>query len=244
MADSSTSNQNHPVGKRGLISKTLDFIFKMIGILILSAIISILMEWIGMAFFYPDKGYQHAELMMTNEVGYLASSLNGDQLNSGMIGAASKKITDIVDFVFIDSGVIDNLAKAKTIHSSDGAIVRHIKSVIDSAYNYIMASIFIIIVLITRFSILVLSTPAFLLFGVVGMCDGLMQRDLRRWCGGNESGFIYHWAKRFSLPVLVATWIIYLSIPMSIHPNYIITPFAALFSSVLMVMSSKFKKYL
>ena len=95
-----------------------------------------------------------------------------------------------------------------------------------------------------RLSILILSMPAFILFGIVGVSDGLMQRDLRRWCGGNESGYIYHWAKRFALPVLVITWVIYLAIPSSIHPNFIITPFAVMFGLVLMVMSSKFKKYL
>ncbi|MCG8612253.1 MAG: TIGR03747 family integrating conjugative element membrane protein [Pseudomonadales bacterium] len=247
MAESSVARAEHPVAKKGFVGKTLDLVFKVIGLLIFSAFMSIIIEWIGMAFFYPEQGYagyEHAEEMMRQEIGYLGESLDGDTLNGDAVETASGSVNDIVDFLFIDSGVVDMLTSVKTAEPNDGKLVRLVKRVVAEYYNYLMAAIYILIMFFIRLSILVLSIPAFLLFGLVGVSDGLMQRDLRRWCGGNESGYIYHWAKRFAMPVLIMAWVIYLAIPNSIPPNFIITPFAVLFGLVLMVMTSKFKKYL
>jgi len=245
MAEATTVARNdHPVKKRGAISKTIDNIFKIFGLLIFSALISIIIEWVGMTFYYPDEGYQHAQNMLEREIGYLGSALEGDNLNDDAIEKAGDHVNDTVTFLFIDSGLLDMLVFAKTPAPGDGTIMRNAKLVVAEYYDYLMSAIFIMTMFFVRLSILILSMPAFLLFGIVGLSDGLMQRDLRRWCGGNESGYIYHWAKRFALPVLVITWVIYLAIPNSIHPNFIITPFAVLFGLVLMVMSSKFKKYL
>lgn len=247
MAESSVARPEYPVAKKGFIGKTLDLIFKVIGLLLISALTSIIIEWIGMIFFYPEQGYtgyEHAEEMMRKEISYLGNSVDGDSLNGEAVQAVSGKVTDVVNFLFIDSGIVDMLTSAKTPDANDGKFVRLVKGLIAEYYNYFMAVIYILIMFLIRLSILVLSIPAFLLFGLVGVSDGLMQRDLRRWCGGNESGYIYHWAKRFAMPVLIMAWVIYLAIPTSIHPNFIITPFAVLFGLVLMVMTSKFKKYL
>jgi integrating conjugative element membrane protein (TIGR03747 family) len=235
--------------KKGFIAKGFDLVARVIGILLFSAFVSVLIEWVGMIFFYKDMGYQgyeHSVEMMNKEVGYLGSTLDGafTSFNGVTAKRATDAVGDTVDFLFIDSGLIGMLNKAKTPEATDGQILLFMKGLIAEYYNYAMAAIHVLTMFMIRLSILVLSTPAFVLFGLVGVCDGLMQRDLRRWCGGNESGYVYHWAKKFVFPVLVAGWVIYLSIPNSIHPNFIVTPFAVLFGLVLMVVTSKFKKYL
>lgn len=247
MAETNVARAEHPVVKKGFIGKTIDLIFKIIGLLLFSALISIIIEWVGMMFFYQEQGYsgyEHAEEMMRKEISYLDSSLDGDSINGDAVQAASSRVTDVVNFLFIDSGIVDMLSAARNPSGNDSKFVRFFKGLIAEYYNYFMAAIYILIMFLIRVSILILSIPAFMLFGLVGVSDGLMQRDLRRWCGGTESGYVYHWAKRFALPVLILAWVVYLSIPNSIHPNFIITPFAVLFGLVLMVMTSKFKKYL
>jgi hypothetical protein len=47
-----------------------------------------------------------------------------------------------------------------------------------------------------RLAILTLTTPVFVPFTLVALVDGFVQRDLRRWGGGRESSFVYHWAKQ------------------------------------------------
>ena len=44
-------------------------------------------------------------------------------------------------------------------------------------------------------------TPVFVLFTLVALVDGLVRRDLRRWGGGRESSFVYHYAKQ-SVPAV------------------------------------------
>ena len=235
----------HPAKRRGFIGKTIELFLKIIGLLLFSAFMSIVIEWVGMSFFHEEPGYSHAEAMMQTEIGYLSESLTGgDGLNGDAISTASDTVSTVVNFLFIDSGIVDSLQSVKTVNPKDGEIKGATKRLIAEYYDYLMAAVYILIMFLVRMAILCLSMPAFILFGVVGISDGLMQRDLRRWCGGNESGYMYHWAKRFSVPVLALTWILYLAIPNSIHPNYMITPFAVLFGLCLMVMTSKFKKYL
>ena len=242
---SESSSNDHPANKkRGAITKTFDFVSKIVGVLLFSAFVSVLIEWVGMTWFYPDTGYEHAETMMRKEIGYLGGSVTEDDSNSGAVSTASGVVTDIVNYIFIDSGLVDGLVSLKIPDPEDGIFISHTKAFFADYFDYLMAAVYVLIMFMIRLAILVLSVPAFLMFGLVGLSDGLMQRDLRRWCGGNESGFIYHWAKKFALPVLVIAWIVYLAIPNSIHPNMIITPFAVLFGLVIMVMASKFKKYL
>lgn len=242
----SESNERveHPTKKQGPIGKTSSFIFRVIGLLVFSAFLSIVIEWIGMTFFYPEEGYKHAQKMMEKEMGYLGASLSYDKSNADAVNTASNFIGEAINFIFVDSGLLGLIKEARTLKPDDGDFIAFFKGLFNEYYNYAMAAIYIFVMFMIRLAILILSIPAFALFTLVGFSDGLMQRDLRRWCGGNESGFIYHWAKKFSLPILLAAWVIYLAIPSSIHPNFIITPFAVLFGLVVMVMASKFKKYL
>ena len=88
------------------------------------------------------------------------------------------------------------------------------------------------------------ATPVFQLFSLVALVDGLVRRDLRRWGGGRESSFVYHYAKKAAVPLMVLTWVVYLSLPFSLHPAFIVLPFAMLFALAVTVTASTFKKYL
>lgn len=87
-------------------------------------------------------------------------------------------------------------------------------------------------------------TDRVLLFGVMALVDGLVRRDLRRWGAGRKSSFIYHWSKRSALPLLVTAWVICLALPFSLHPSWVILPFATLFAISIVITASAFKKYL
>jgi integrating conjugative element membrane protein (TIGR03747 family) len=86
--------------------------------------------------------------------------------------------------------------------------------------------------------------PLFLLFCLIGVVDGLVQRDLRRWGGGRESSYLYHYAKRSSGSFVIGAWVIYLALPFSIHPVFIVLPFAVLFAISVSIAATTFKKYL
>jgi integrating conjugative element membrane protein (TIGR03747 family) len=110
--------------------------------------------------------------------------------------------------------------------------------------GFVMAAMQVTQLFSVRLAILTLAMPVFLLFSLVALVDGLVQRDLRRWGGGRESSFVYHYAKKATLPLVVITWVVYLALPFSLHPTFVVLPFAMLFALSVAVTASTFKKYL
>jgi len=110
--------------------------------------------------------------------------------------------------------------------------------------EFVIAGMQVTQVFSVRLAISTLAMPIFVLFSLVALVDGFVKRDLRRWGGGRESSFVYHWAKRSAMPLMVLSWVIYLALPFSLHPTFIVLPFAALFALSVAVTASTFKKYL
>ncbi|MGB5299144.1 MAG: DUF4400 domain-containing protein [Thiogranum sp.] len=44
--------------------------------------------------------------------------------------------------------------------------------------------------------------------------------------------------------LVVITWVVYLALPFSLHPTFIVLPFATVFALAVAVTASTFKKYL
>jgi integrating conjugative element membrane protein (TIGR03747 family) len=95
-----------------------------------------------------------------------------------------------------------------------------------------------------RLTVLGLAAPLFVLLLLIGLVDGLVQRDLRRWGGGRESAYVYHYAKRSNLVFIAIGAIVYLAMPVSIHPAIILMPFATACAVSVSLTASRFKKYL
>jgi integrating conjugative element membrane protein (TIGR03747 family) len=74
--------------------------------------------------------------------------------------------------------------------------------------------------------------------------DGLVRRDVRRFGAGRESGFVYHRARASLMPLVVLPWVVYLALPVSVHPLLILLPSAALLGGAVDIAAATFKKYL
>ena len=83
--------------------------------------------------------------------------------------------------------------------------------------EFVIAAMQVTQVFSVRLAILTLATPVFVLFSLVALVDGFVQRDLRRWGGESESSFVYHWTKCSAMPLVVLSWIIYLALPFSLR---------------------------
>jgi hypothetical protein len=55
---------------------------------------------------------------------------------------------------------------------------------------------------------------------------------------------LYHHSKKILGPSVVAAWMLYLAVPVSIHPNTVLLPFAVLFAAGIAITTATFKKYL
>lgn len=109
--------------------------------------------------------------------------------------------------------------------------------------EYLLATVYVTLVFLIRVTILVLSVPLFVMVAAIGIVDGTVRRDLRRYGAAYESSFIYHHAKRWIKPATCLPCVIYLSMPFAVYPNILLLP-AALLGLVISLTTGAFKKYL
>ena len=110
--------------------------------------------------------------------------------------------------------------------------------------SYLIASAYTVLVFLVRLLVLTLTLPLLLLAAFVGLVDGLVRRDVRSFGAGRESGFVYHRARATLMPLAVLPWVIYLALPVSVHPLLVLLPGAMLLGSAVDIAAATFKKYL
>ncbi|MCG5495553.1 TIGR03747 family integrating conjugative element membrane protein [Ectothiorhodospira variabilis] len=234
----------HPV-QQGLLSRTLSAVASILFWLFVALLFSILAEWVGMWLWWPDEGVDHSRQMLEQEIRYVNQDFGRSLLVSEPADYARQFADTSYHLLFEMTRVepaIQWLSQPVDPRGSTlQATLRQGYGVIEA---HVVAAMTITQVFAVRLAVLTLAMPVFVLFGLVAIVDGLVQRDLRRWTGGRESSFVYHHAKRLILPSIILTWVVYLGMPVSVHPNYVVLPFALLTALALAVTASTFKKYL
>ena len=231
--------------RQGLISRALSTLAQAIQWLLLSLVFSVIIEWAGMVLWWPEEGLDHSRKMLAAELRYLDADFRRSVVTSDPARFARTVADKTYYALFEFTRVVDFLewVSRPPVAGEDG-----LRSKLHGLYrpvaDFVVAAMQITQVFSVRLAILTLATPVFVLFILVALVDGFVQRDLRRWGGGRESSFVYHWAKRSALPLLVLSWVVYLALPFSLHPTFVILPFATLFALSVAVTASSFKKYL
>jgi len=233
------------VVQEGLISKSLTAAAKVIQWLLLSLLFSIIVEWAGMMLWWPEEGTEHSRTMLATEISYLESDFRRSVVTSDPARFAKRFADNTYHYLFEVTRFVNFI---QWVSPPPVANEQGLRPTLHKIYHPIAESMIAMMQVTQLFSvrlaILTLAMPVFLLFSLVALVDGLVQRDLRRWGGGRESSFVYHYAKKAALPLVVITWVVYLALPFSLHPTFIVLPFAALFALSVAVTASTFKKYL
>lgn len=243
-----------------------EVVMMVVATLIGSLLFSILLEWAGMIFFWSDEGVGHSRQMILDEIGYL----HQDLVSSTMFGVTPKEAVDLVfNTIFgrpFDEGLLHyertlftptpykastaamaadsgNLFSAEAAQGWGLYFKEWFDYIVLIMREFLVAAIYISMVAITRICIIVLSLPLFAMFLVAASVDGLAQRDLRRFGGARESGTRYHFSKAAVLPTLLFGWLIYISFPVSVNPNFVLLPLALLFSLSIYLAITNYKKY-
>ena len=236
--------------RAGLVMATLGLVVSMVFWLLGSVVFSVLLEWIGMHLWWPEQGAAHSRAMYEAELGYLNQDLRRSIISSDAARFAERFAGQVHYWLVERTHLETHLANLERFQSSTGThplqqkLFGAMNGVLHQVREHVMAAITTIQVTALRVAVLVLALPVFVLAGVVGLTEGLMRRDLRRWGGGRESAFIYHQAKILIFPLFIAAWVLYLALPFNLHPNFVILPCAAGFGAALMVSAATFKKYL
>lgn len=236
--------QRHPV-QRGLLSRALGSVVRLFSWLVAALLFSIIIEWAGMLWWWKDEGSLHSRAMLQQELRYLNEGFRQSVVTSDPGRFARRFADNFYHYLFEWTRLVDfNRWLNQPPRPNESRILALLRSAYSRSAEYLLAAMTVTQVFAVRLAVLTLAMPVFVLFGLVALVDGLVQRDLRRWSGGRESSFIYHHAKKVIFPMLILAWVVYLGMPTTIHPNYVILPFAVLFALAMAIAAGSFKKYL
>lgn len=227
------SEQTSAKTKKGLCNT----VYALIAALCLSLILSIFFEWIGIAFFWPEQGYLHSQKMMIQELEWISEDAAHSLLGLSPSEIANMASLTVHDWLFVKTGFQSWLQSPTKQNDWEYLIYHYTRA-------YLESIIYVSITFIVRLVVIIITSPLFLLAAFAGLTEGLMMRDLRKFGSGRESSFLYHHAKRYIKPVMLGSWILYLSLPFSIYPNIILIPAAFLFGLSICITAASFKKYL
>lgn len=240
--------QRQQARAQGLIANVLLLPFQLFGVLCGSLILSIIVEFIGMHWIWPEQGWHHAQHMLEHELDQLSVQFPQSILTEEPAQTTRRFVLSAYDKLFVKSGVLERAralsARARAQSDRIEGFRSVLRNVSMSVEAYALAASYTLLTFVVRIAVLCLTLPLFFTAAFVGLVDGLVRRDIRRFGAGRESGFVYHRAKASLLPLAVLPWVTYLALPVSVHPLWILLPGAILLSISVSITAASFKKYL
>lgn len=237
--------QSPPPKRRpqGLIGMSLTLFSRLIAWLLTGLLLSIIIEWLGMVYWWPDELLSHAQGVLDADKAYLNDHLRLDaseskQRVSDYVEAIGLKLDDLFSqYSYPSLNEFNPWNKEfKKYHNTHTELL-------NKSQPYTSAALIVSQSFLVRLVVLCFALPVFLLASIVGLVDGLVERDLRRWGGGRESSNVFNLARRSIGPAFIAACVIYISLPMSINPLTIVIPFAVLQGWAVRVSAERMKKY-
>lgn len=243
-ATNNTTNTPQKDVEPGFISRFIGFFMNPLMVLLGSLLLSIAVEIIGMIWIWPEQGVEHSINMLRQEVSYVNDGIQQSLFSRNPGQFTLYWANTLYEWSFIKTGIVPFFQSLNILPEQAHSLDVFLFNLYQQLQDFITAALVIAQVFFLRVVILVLSSPIFIMFGIAGLVDGLVQRDLRKFGAGKESGFIYHHAKRVAIPCIFLAWVVYLSLPFSLHPGFVLIPFAILFALGINVSTASFKKYL
>lgn len=249
MNDPAVAAQRQQVRQQGAIAGLVRLPFRFFGVLCGSLLLCIVIECVGMHFFWPDEGWRHAQGMLNDELVHISDYFTRSVVVQEPGRSARVLIEGAYDWLFVKSGLLEWMRDAAAQSRAGASRQAHdFRYYLGQVYvhleSYLIASAYTVLVFLVRLLVLTLTLPLFLMAAFVGLVDGLVRRDVRRFGAGRESGFVYHRARAALMPLAVLPWITYLALPVSVHPLLILLPSAALLGIAVDIAATTFKKYL
>ncbi|MGU0693669.1 TIGR03747 family integrating conjugative element membrane protein [Pseudomonas aeruginosa] len=249
MSDAAASAERQQSRRQGVVGSLITLPFRLFGVLVASLLLSILVECVGMHFFWKEQGWRHSQAMLQYELGHLSDQFT----RSALVQEPGRTAHHVVDtgyrWLFVRTGLLARMERtAEQARAPSRSSARDFRYFISQAYvwaeAYLVAAAFTTLTFLVRLLVLALTLPLFLMAAFVGFVDGLVRRDVRRFGAGRESGFLYHRAKASLMPLAVLPWVLYLALPFSLHPLLVLLPAAVLLGLAMSLTAGSFKKYL
>ncbi|STY64156.1 integrating conjugative element membrane protein, PFL_4697 family [Mannheimia haemolytica] len=162
------SEETKPRRKSGLINMILGKINMLLAAIAVSLIFSIILEWIGIAFWWPEEGHLHSQTMMLNEMQWLSDDFSQSLFAKSSTAFATSIIENVYNWLFVYTGIKEWLTSP-----GNGSMEQWVHHY---GRAYIESIIYVMITFIIRLIIIVFTSPLFLLTALSGLTEGLSLR--------------------------------------------------------------------
>lgn len=219
-----------PARRPGLIGWLALLPGVLIGFCLGAWMLAIALNWLGDAFFWRNTCPSHSEQVLKATWQWWRSSAGAPVWLVENLAIVSDKLQQGIAALIVSLNGQSGLFWTETVTTV-------IRCALLSSEN-------ITLTFLLRLSILLQALPLFALAIIIGLIDGLVRRDLRRFGAGHESGFVYHHARRMIGSSLAATGIVWLALPVFFGLEYVLVLGAIANGMAISVAICTFKKYL
>jgi integrating conjugative element membrane protein (TIGR03747 family) len=246
---------------KGPVEIALGLSLGLVNMTLFSWFLGCVIELVGIYTVWPDKAERHSRDLVAEDLGYIAAAPRSLLVQDTI--RFSHAVVQHVQTGYQRLGVLawyerqhgegryeaaaTTTPVPNTTHATgmvNKVFGRMSGDMQREASRWALISMYVAQDTLLRLSIAAFAAPAFALACLLGVVDGLVRRDLRRWGGGRESSFIYHNAKRYTLWALTGGFTLYLAWPFGgFNPAYMVLLFTALVAFTLSTTVAAFKKY-
>lgn len=164
MSDVAATAQRQQVRQQGLILGLVTLPFRCFGVLCGSLFLCIVIECIGMALFWPDQGWRHAQAMLGHELDQLSDYFVRSALVQEPGRTAHQWIQHAYEWAFVRSGLLEWMQDASR-QARAGASGRPwslpqvLATVSMHAEGYLIAAAYTVLLFLVRLLMLCLTLP-------------------------------------------------------------------------------------
>lgn len=209
------SEQRSPPSRppQGPVGWLLSLAGRIIGLVIGALVLRVVMELVGLYFWWPQEESWHVFQVMKREQSELVIALQPHPFGN-----------DIV--MLLENGVSHELITNRLIQ----------KLLTVLAYTLVS--------FVLRLTWLVATFPLLCLCVLIGLTEGLVRRDLRRFGSGLESVFLHRYVIRSGSSVATTLWVFYLAQPLFLPAMLVSLPAALWFGITVWMAAGSFKRWL
>ena len=154
--------------RQGLVSSTLTNLAQGVQWLLLALLFSVLAEWVGIVFWWPEEGLQHSRSMLEAEIGYLDFDFRRSVVTSSPAEFA-KAVADKTYYALFEfTGLVDLIAwLAEPPTVTEEGLRPRLHRLYQPVAEFVIAGMQVTQVFSVRLAILTLAMPVFVLFSLV-----------------------------------------------------------------------------
>ncbi len=217
------------------LARVFGGIFGVLSWLLLSLLVSVVVEWVGMFTFWPEESVNHSRDMFRTELTYVNETL----VNNLFVDAPRDTLAELFETVDARSDTVGSGARWLD-EKLDSFLISNSPNLLQSL---VLSATFIFKTFLLRLLILSFGSPIFVLAAWAAVVDGLVERELRKAGNARESNLIFDFAVDYSYWIVVLMAICYLSSPVASNPLYFFIPGAVLFFLLVHTTCASYKKY-